>query len=172
MNRRRIFSLFALAGLALTSPPGDAVGQQGSLKDQLVGTWTQVSTKYKFPDGRMVDTWGSNPRGVLMLDAGGRMAFIAMRANLPKFAANDRTKGTPEENKAVVEGSFAYFGTYTVNEADHVLTYRIEGSTFPNFDGAEQKRTFTLAGDELSYTNPTTTVGQGAIVETVWKRAK
>jgi hypothetical protein len=30
----------------------------------------------------------------------------------------------------------------------------VEGSTFPNFDGADQKRSFTLAGDELRYTNP------------------
>jgi hypothetical protein len=36
------------------------------------------------------------------------------RADLPKFAANNRNVGTPEENKAIVQGSFAYFGTYTV----------------------------------------------------------
>ena len=172
MYRRNILALSAVTALGLASLPGGAVGQQKSLKDQLVGTWTQVSTKYKFPDGTMVDTFGSNPRGILIFDASGRVAFIAMRGSLPKFAANDRTKGSPEENKAVVGGSFAYFGTYTVNEADHSFTVHVDGSTFPNFDGADQKRTFTLAGEELRYTNPVSTIGQGVIVEAVWKRAK
>jgi Lipocalin-like domain len=83
-----------------------------------------------------------------------------------------RTKGTPEENKAIVEGSFVVFGTYTVNESDHTLITHVEGSTFPNFDGADQKRSFTLAGDELRYTNPVASIGQGVVVEAVWKRAK
>jgi Lipocalin-like domain len=164
MCRRNILALSAVTALGLASLPGGAVGQQKSLKDQLVGTWTQ--------DGTMVDTFGSNPRGILIFDASGRVAFIAMRGSLPKFAANDRTKGSPEENKAVVGGSFAYFGTYTVNEADHSFTVHVDGSTFPNFDGADQKRTFTLAGEELRYTNPVSTIGQGVIVEAVWKRAK
>src|SRR2546430_14702104 len=52
------------------------------------------------------------------------------------------------------------------------FTVHIDGSTFPNFDGANQKRSFTLAGDELRYTNPVATIGQGVAVEAVWKRAK
>ena len=106
------------------------------------------------------------------MDASGRTALITMRTSLPKFAANDRTKGTPEENKAIVEGSFVVFGTYTVNESDHTLITHVEGSTFPNFDGADQKRSFTLAGDELRYANPVASIGQGVVVEAVWKRAK
>src|SRR5262249_5433683 len=95
--------------------------QQKSLKDQLVGAWTLVSTKYKFPDGKTVDTFGPNPRGTMILDASGHMALINMRTSLPKFAANDRTKGTPEAYKAIVEVCFVVFGTYNVNVADHSL---------------------------------------------------
>jgi hypothetical protein len=172
MHRRNMLSISAITALGLALMPGNAVSQQKSLKDQLVGAWTLVSTKYKFPDGTTVDTFGPNPRGTMILDASGRMALINMRTSLPKFAANDRTKGTPEENKAIVEGSFVVFGTYTVNESDHTLITHVEGSTFPNFDGADQKRSFTLAGDELRYTNPVASIGQGVIVEAVWKRAK
>jgi hypothetical protein len=43
--------------------------------------------------------------------------------------------GTPGENKAVVQGSIAYFGTYSVNEADKVITAQIEGSTFAKLIG-------------------------------------
>ena len=172
MNWRKILSLSAVAALGLASVPGSGVGQQKSLQDQLVGAWTFVSQQYKFPDGRTTDIFGPNAKGILILEASGRVAYVSMRAGLPRFASNDRLKGTAEENKAVVEGSYAFFGSYTVNEADHTFTVHVEGATFPNFDGADQKRAFTLAGDELRYTNPVATIGQGAIVEAVWKRAK
>ena len=46
----------------------------------------------------------------------------------------------------------------------------VEGSTFPNWDGQDQKRVWTVKGDELSVTNPTASVGGIAYV--IWKRAK
>jgi hypothetical protein len=172
MNWRNMLSLSAVAAMAFASVPDSAVGQQKSLKEQLVGAWTFVSQQYKFPDGRTSDIFGPNAKGILIVEASGRVAYVSMRASLPKFASNDRLKGTTEENKAVVEGSYAYFGTYAVNEADRTFTVHVEGATFPNFEGADQIRTFTLAGDELRYTNPVATIGQGVIVEAVWKRAK
>jgi len=173
MIRRIVFSVSAIAVLGLALLPPSAFSQQKSLKEQIVGTWTHVSTKYKFPDGKTTETFGANPKGMMMLDAAGHVVFINMRSDLPKFASKDRTKGTPEENKAVVAGSFAYFGTYTVNEAERTFTVHYEGTTFPNFDGIDAKRSITtLTADELMYANSVSTVGQGVVVEAVWKRAK
>ena len=61
--------------------------------------------------------------------------------------------------------------TYSIDEADKTVTFRTEGSTFPNSDGEVLNRVLTkLTADELIYTNPTTTLG--ARVEAVWKRVK
>ncbi len=60
MHRRNMLSISAITALGLALMPGSAVSQQKSLKDQLVGAWTLVSTKYKFPDGTTVDTFGPN----------------------------------------------------------------------------------------------------------------
>ena len=38
--------------------------------------------------------------------------------------------------------------------SDKALLFHIESSTFPNWRGAEQRRPFTLSGDELTYTSP------------------
>jgi len=64
----------------------------------------------------------------------------------------------------------AFIGTYSVSEADHVLTLHVEASTFPNWIGADQKRSFTLAGDEMKWTNRTPAIG-AEVVEVVWRRA-
>jgi hypothetical protein len=42
--------------------------------------------------------------------------------DLPKFASGNRLQGSDAENNAIVRGSLAYFGTYTVDEADKTFT--------------------------------------------------
>src|SRR5689334_15406669 len=61
-----------------------------------------------------------------------------------RFASGRRDQGTPEENKAIVQGSLAYCGTYAVS--NETLIMRIEGSTYPNEEGVEQRRAYTLNG--------------------------
>jgi Lipocalin-like domain len=75
-----------------------------------------------------------------------------------------------EENKATVQGTITYFGTYSVSEANRTIAIHIEGSSFPNWDGADQKRLFVFSGDELKLISPAAS-GAGT-AEVVWKRAK
>jgi len=69
-----------------------------------------------------------------MFDPGGHFSAIFTRSDLPKFDSNNRQAGTPEENKAVVQGSIAVFGMYSVNGTDNIINFHIEGSTFPNWN--------------------------------------
>ena len=140
-----------------------------TLKQQIVGTWTFVSSTTKNPDGSPL--WGSNPKGLLIFADNGRYSSQIVRSDRPKFASKNRAQGTPEENKAVVQGAIASFGTYTVDEANKTFTIRFEGSSYPNLEGTESTRPFTVAGDELKITNPAPTVG-GPPSHLVYKRAK
>jgi hypothetical protein len=171
MNRRSILGLSTMMTLGFAFLAGDAVAQQKPLKEQLVGTWSIVSTDNTRPDGTKFQLFGPNPNGILVLDGNGRTAFMLMSSGRPKFASNNRNTGSPEENKATVQGSIAFFGTWSVNEADKTITTRIEASTFPNQEEQDQKRIITsVTADELRYINPATTTGDKA--ETVWKRVK
>lgn len=51
------------------------------------------------------------------------------------------------------------------------ITFRIQTSTFPNWNGVEQKRPFSLAGDELKWTTTPAASG-GGLGEVVLKWAK
>lgn len=171
MNRLSTLTLttMALLFLGVALPSGDAIGQQKTLKEQLVGTWTYVSVDTVRPDGSRVPIFGPNPQGRASFDSNGRYMLLTARSGQPKFASNNRMEATPEEYKAVVQGSIAHFGRYTVNEADKTITFHIETSTFPNWNGAEQTRPFTLTGDELKWT---TAASSGGSAEVVLKRAK
>ena len=165
MNRR-ILALSTMALLCLgVALPGAAAAQ--TAKD-LVGTWVMVSADTARADGSRVPTFGANPKGILIFTSDGRFIYLFSNADLPKFASNNRATGTPEENKAVVQGSIATFGTYSV--ADKTLTIKVEHSTFPNWIGADQKRTVTITGDELKWTNAAGPAG--GVVELAFRRAK
>ena len=110
-------------GLALFA--SELAGQQKQ-GNELVGAWSIVSSDTVRPDGNRSPTFDRSPKGILILDASGHYALELMRAELPKFASNNRVEGTPEENKAVVQGVLAHYGRYSINDTDHSLTFHIE----------------------------------------------
>ena len=101
----------------------------------------------------------------------GHYIISVMRSDRSKYAVNDRTEGTADENRATAQGTITYFGTYTVSEPDRTISIHVVGSSFPNWNGANQKRIFTVSGDELRLTNPVASTG-GGTTEVVFKRAK
>jgi Lipocalin-like domain len=174
MNRH-LLSVCAIAALALAVLPSASVAQQKSMKDQLVGTWTLLLNDYVKADGTHVPAFGPNPTGSVVFSPDGHYSLQIMRASLPKFASSNRYKGTTDENKAVVGGIITHFGTFSVNDADKSLTFRIESSSFPNWSGTQQKRLITaLTDDVLTYTTPNPSVDPSTNVrsELVWRRAK
>ena len=130
--------------------------EKGGLAKQIQGSWVLVSI-YNEQDGKKTHVFGPNPKGSMILTPDGRFSTIMIRADLPKFASNNRIKGTAEENKAVVHGSIAQFGTYqVVSEKDHTLNFHHEGCTFPNWNDQDNKRVIIVTGDEMKLTAPGT----------------
>lgn len=67
----------------------------------------------------------------------------------------------------LLQGRWRFSAPSTVE--NHVIIFHIERSSYPNLDGAVQKRPFTLTGDELKWeVRGNTSGGSGEIV---FKRA-
>ena len=170
MDRRRSFTIFAVSTFALSLLAENSVGQQKALKDLLVGTWTAVSFTAVADDGTRTEPFGPNPSGVMIFTSDGHFSLLQTRPDLPKVAANSILRATPEEAMAVMQGSIAYYGEYSVNEVEKTFSVRILASTFANMIGPEQKRIVTsLTQDELKFTNPR--IPAGLTLQTAWKRA-
>ena len=137
----------------------------------LAGTWRLVLVDNVLPDGSRVQLYGPNPQGMLVFDGAGRYSLQIVSAGRPRFASNDKGRGTPEEYRAAVQGSNSHFGRYSVDQATHTITFSIEHASFPNWEGTEQKRSFSVTGDRLRYTVPAPTTGNGAVGEVEWRRA-
>jgi Lipocalin-like domain len=161
MSLRNILNVSAIAALGLTLLPSSVIGRmEKPLREQLVGTWTLISWEQDVTSGPRFQRFGASPRGFHIFDENGRFYITFLRPDLPKLASANPLTPTPEEAKAIVSGSIALFGTYTVDEGAKVVTLNIESSSFPNQLGAPQKRTITLiTPTELRYQNTTATAG-------------
>jgi hypothetical protein len=155
-------------GLAL---PGAAFAQQKPAKEQIVGAWTLVSVTSEMDDGKQAEPFGASPKGVIIFASDGQFSLFQSRAELPKIAANDRAKATPEEAQSIVASSIAYYGTYAIDENTKVMSVNLAASTYANVAAIpNQKRTITLlTPDELKFDNPRTP--NGMTLRTTWRRA-
>ena len=169
MKRRNILGMAGMTLLACAVLAGNAAAQQKTLKEQLVGAWTLVSTDATAKDGTKRQAFGANPKGILILDTSGRYAVVLGRPDRPKFKASDNFRlDTPAAEFGEAARAFtAYFGTWSVNEADKTLIRQYEGALIPNEEGREIKSSVSLAGNELKLSNTSPT---GVRFETVYKR--
>lgn len=171
MKRFRIVTLLATL-LPLVLAPGSVIGQQKSLKDQLVGAWTLVSCERTTAKGEK-QPYCVNSNGILILDVSGRYAHMIAARGRPKLTVINRLDAPAEEFKAAAQGFLANFGTWSVNEREKTITRHLEGALLPNYEGTDSTLSVSLVGDELTLTdsNPRSDLDYGRVV-TVYRRSE
>jgi len=173
---RRLVLAFVPLLSGLTALAGDAAAQQSrpAFTQQLVGTWTLVRWWNIAVDGHEMPPPidGKDMKGSLIFDSNGRYSLV-IASDRPKWKSPDRMEGTPEENTAAARGTLAYFGTYSVSERDQTFTLHVDRSLHPNINGTDQKRFFSIAGDEMKVNSPPFKYEKGTFTGYfIWMRAK
>lgn len=122
-----------------------AMAQASENMKKLVGSWTLESTDDYYEDGHKINRWGANVTGSAVFDDSGHFNLIIMGDDLPIKSA------APNFSSKMV---IAYFGTYSLDESGNTVTYKIQRSTFPAFDGIDRKvQIQTLTDTELTQTS-------------------
>ena len=142
----------------------------GMVPKGLVGAWTLVRCDNVYPDGHRVELYGPNPQGMWLVDAQGDYMMQIVRAKRMPFAANDKSRGTPEEYRAASMDSDAHYGHVSADAK--VLRRQMVHASFPNWDGRSSDSSYTIHGDELTYrvAKPSSGAAEGAHGEVVWRR--
>ncbi|KRF00575.1 lipocalin-like domain protein [Frateuria sp. Soil773] len=134
----------------------------------LAGSWTLVAAEVQHPDGSRAPDYGASPKGWLQIDRRGHYSLQIFKAGRPAFHAGDKAKGTPGEYEAAVMGSSTHYGMLRVEPDRGILVFRIEGASFPNWEGQEQRRQYELDDGVLSYR--VTARPNGDVPISVWRR--
>jgi Lipocalin-like domain len=176
MNRRNILTT-SISVLGLMSGTAFAQGQPQQaaspkpMKELIVGSWTLLLVDTVAADGNRTPNYGPHPLGLTIFSPDGYYSVQAMSNIRPKFAANDKLKGTVDEYKAAVLGMISFFGRYTLDEEKKMLTMHLVASSYPNWDGTTQTRPITvLTDDMLTWITPVSSAGGRA--EVSFRRAK
>jgi Lipocalin-like domain len=105
MNQRATLAMTttALVCLAVGLSATNSIAQQKSLKEQLVGTWTLVSSDQVRPDGSKLKQFGDNPKGINVFDANGRFFVMVASADNLQIASNWRSQTKSEADGLIVE---------------------------------------------------------------------
>lgn len=154
--------------VAIVTASGVVLAQ--ATQKQLVGGWAVTSVVTE-EAGKKTEPYGPSPMGYMTLGANGHYSIQLMRPDLPKVASNNRVKTTPEESAAIAQGLLSHFGKWKlIDPKTGEVAFHIEGSSFPNWIGADQKRFMTVKGNSLTINNPTSPSGGTAVV--VWNHTK
>lgn len=126
MRKVLIIIILLVIPVLISCLAGQSASQEGDAK-RIIGTWRLVSV---VQDGKPGASYGPNPTGLIYYDATGHMAVQIMPSRTS--SENAGSKAGPEERKAAMGEYVAYFGTYTVDEVNHIITHHPEGSIEPN----------------------------------------
>ena len=141
------------------------------LSATLPGTWQLLSRLDVTTSGerRIEPSLGEDPVALLIYDRGGNFAAQFMR--------RDRSVDVPDgpggaKNNSRAQGGYdAYFGTYTIDDAQSSVTQRLLGSLSRENVGVVLTRVMTVEGDTLVIKLDTTAADGTAITRTLtWRR--
>lgn len=119
--------------------------QEKSHRNPLVGTWSLIRYADTPKGGEPVHVFGKSPIGQFIFTEDGHMSVHIMHnPPNPKDAVID-----PDPEACVPGWYCGYFGTYTVNAKEHFWVTHVLGGNIPAYIGTDQKRIFTIEGNQL-----------------------
>jgi hypothetical protein len=153
MKTRQPLTLAAIAMLAI-STTGSLAQQKQSIRDRAVGTWKLLSYETVRSDGQVLNIiMGPHPTGIIIYHPNGYMTVQIMHDPRPMFAESGLT-ATRDELRNAYFGYYAYWGAYTVNEAESTVEHNIRSSLRPEEVGLKYKRFLSFSGTKLVLTTP------------------
>ncbi len=159
---RNLFAMLSLLAAMFAAPA------QAQRPSPLQGTWELVAADKLLPDGERVHDYGDAPKGRLIVDAQGRYSLQIFKRERPRFASDDKAAASADEFRLAALGSSTHYGTFDIDAAHAVLVFHIEASSFPNWEGTVQTRSYELRDGVLSYKVPPRADGSVPVSE--WRR--
>lgn len=114
-------------------------------RNPLAGTWSLVRYADTPRGGSTIHAFGERPVGQFIFTEDGHISVHIMHNPPdPKDAEVD-----PDPETCSPGWYCGYFGTYTVDIRGHYWIAHVLGGNIPAYVGTDQKRSFTIDGDQL-----------------------
>ena len=135
-----------------------------SEKDKLVGTWRLIEyADFDSINNKWTHPYGNNPKGYFTYTKSG-IVNLNGSAEKPLEIPTDSIYTKPLSLGEVLDNAFGYFGTYTIDSTNSIVTHHVEGGSVIPYIGTDQPRQFIIKGDTLFIGDPTFEIGKRVLV--------
>lgn len=136
-----------------------------SIKNEIIGTWELLSY-IEVPVNGMdsIFPYGKTPKGLLLYSPDGYMSVQISVSDELKYISNDRMLASDDEIKRRVRNYLAFSGRYAIDNRSAQVTYMIETSFYPNWEGSQQVRKLDFEGEILYQKSVEPVLSDGRLV--------
>lgn len=132
--------------------------------NKLVGTWRLIEyTDYDSVNNKWINPYGEHPKGFFTYTNSG-IVNLNGSAEKPLAISNDSVYIKQLTLGTVLDNAFGYFGTYTIDSINSVVTHHVKGGSVIEYIGTDQHRQFIIKGDSLLIGDPTFKVGKRVLI--------
>ena len=135
----------------------DPAAERTGIRDRFAGTWELVRVE-RFDQNDQLMPPADPPGfgqvgtvGYITYDPAGYMGVVIMGPDREPYSEDGPTAG---EARASMAGYISYFGPFTVNEAEGVVTHHVLASRSPNGAGSDNVRSYEFHDDQLTLRPP------------------
>jgi hypothetical protein len=176
LRRWLLISMIAFGATVVGFAARSAVAVNGT-RAKFLGAWRLVSVETIRANGEVIfPYYGKAPKGILIYDRSGTMSVQIVSDPQPTVpTASSRESflaASAAEKAAAIDGYYAYWGTWDIDDARSTVTHHIVQSLYPAERGESGVRHFVLEGDRLTLTAKTHEMGEDHERRLVWERVK
>ena len=133
-------------------------------QNKLVGTWKLVEyADFDTVNNKWTHPYGDHPKGYFTYTSSG-IINLNGSAEIPLEIPADSEYIKPLTLGAVLDNAWGYFGTYSIDSLNSVVTHHVTGGSVISYIGTDQHRQFIIKGDTLFIGDPTFKVGKRVLI--------
>jgi len=153
-KKGHLIILFAVMTAAFSCKP--AKTENNSTKtNRLAGTWRLIEySDFDTITGKWTHPYGEHPKGYFTYTKTG-IVNLNISAEKPLVISSDSEYNKPLTLGALLDNAAGYFGTYTIDSVNSIVTHHVKGGSVLDYIGTDQHRQFILKGDTLLIGDPT-----------------
>ncbi len=156
--------IILLTVFAVISCNTDKNKSNESKKNKLVGTWRLIEyADYDTVTHKWTHPYGDHPKGYFTYTNSG-IVNLNGSAEKPMEISADAIYTKPLTLGAVLDNAFGYFGTYSIDSLNSIVTHHVKGGSVMNYIGTDQHRQFIIKSDTLLIGDSTFEVGKRILI--------
>jgi hypothetical protein len=167
-----------LAGLSVSALCAADGGHSPPVTQQdLIGAWRLIDIEVQGPSGRELDPfYGSGSRGLLIYDASGWFSVQIEGSGRPAVQvpsvrpAPAQSEPNARLNAAALDSYYAYYGTWSFDQATSTVIHHAKGALYPSEDDATYPQHVEIVGRRLIFVREQTIGGRTTVQTKQWER--